>query len=71
MASGEPYRHLALLFRGLLRRASDCHFVIFSFAFPLWRLRLELVAIVCFHRVTSVFNSCELRLETYVTGFGL
>ena len=33
------------------------------FAFPLWQLRLEPVPVVCFHRVTSIFNYLQLRLE--------
>ena len=28
--------HLARLFPELLRHVSNCHFVIFGFAFPLW-----------------------------------
>src|SRR6185437_1191946 len=33
------------------------------FALPLWRLRLEQVAVLCFQRLTSIFNSWQLRLE--------
>ena len=41
------------------------------FAFPRWQLRLDRVPSLCFQRVTSVFNSCELRLKRQVAGFGL
>src|SRR5690348_16222332 len=39
------------------------------FAFPLWQLRLEPVPAVCFHRVTSIFNYLQLRLESLTLPF--
>ena len=43
------------------RSASD-HLICFSIL--LWRPRLEMGPVVCFHRVTSIFNSWQLRLES-------